>query len=216
MGKVWYEERKQETHTQRPLWDMLIVDLPATGHSLQYLRMPRAAHTTFGGIVRHEAELILTLLRDTQKTVINLVTTSDELAVSETLDAYRQIVLDLQLPLGTLFINRMHLAPPSSLELGRIEISSRASLTERQVAEQVLRYGRHEEAFASAQASRLHALSGLPLPMFHLPFCVTEKFDISTLTRLSYVIAPQPHTEEIRQKRTERPRRGKRPVIQNT
>jgi anion-transporting ArsA/GET3 family ATPase len=54
MGKVWYEERKREA--EQPLWDMIVVDLPATGHSLQYLRMPRAAHETFGGIISREAQ----------------------------------------------------------------------------------------------------------------------------------------------------------------
>ncbi|MGE0824131.1 MAG: ArsA family ATPase [Candidatus Binatia bacterium] len=214
MGKVWYEERKKETHTQQLVWDMLIIDLPATGHSLQYLRMPHAAHATFGGIVGHEAERILALLRNTQKTAINLVTTTDELAVSETLEAHRQIVLDLQLPLGTLFINRMHSALPSSLDLSRIEISSRASTNERQVAEQILKYGRHEEAFASAQVERLQALSGLPLPAFHLPFCDTEEFDVSTLQRLSYVISPESRIEKSRQNRAEQPRRGKKTATQ--
>ena len=43
MGKIWYEERRRDKDTQGPRWDVLIVDTPATGHSLQYLRMPRAA-----------------------------------------------------------------------------------------------------------------------------------------------------------------------------
>ena len=42
MGKVWYEERKRDPQTDQPLWDILLVDLPATGHSLQYLQMPHA------------------------------------------------------------------------------------------------------------------------------------------------------------------------------
>ena len=95
MGKVWYEERKRDPQTQQPLWDILLVDLPATGHSLQYLQMPRAAHEAFGGIVGYEADRILSLLRDTEKTAINFVTTADELAVSETQDAYQQVAQEL-------------------------------------------------------------------------------------------------------------------------
>src|SRR5215510_1607740 len=109
MGKVWYEERRRDAETQQPRWDMLIVDMPATGHSLQYLRMPRAARDTFGvGLVQRESERILALFRDPQKTAVNLVTIPEELPVSETQEAYRLLTEDLNLPLGVLFINRAH------------------------------------------------------------------------------------------------------------
>src|SRR5262245_29089800 len=41
VGKIWYEVTREERG--RPAWDAVVVDAPATGHSLQYLRMPQAA-----------------------------------------------------------------------------------------------------------------------------------------------------------------------------
>src|SRR5262249_39093245 len=38
VGKIWYEATRSEGG--RPSWDAIVVDAPATGHSLQYLRMP--------------------------------------------------------------------------------------------------------------------------------------------------------------------------------
>ena len=54
IGKIWYEATREEGG--RPAWDAVVVDAPATGHSLQYLRMPQAARETFGtGLVQREA-----------------------------------------------------------------------------------------------------------------------------------------------------------------
>src|SRR4029077_14944849 len=39
VGKIWYEATREEAG--RPAWDAIVVDAPATGHSLQYLRMPQ-------------------------------------------------------------------------------------------------------------------------------------------------------------------------------
>src|SRR6185295_20245703 len=42
VGKIWYEEQLEGGRGKK--WDAIVVDAPATGHSLQYLRMPRAAY----------------------------------------------------------------------------------------------------------------------------------------------------------------------------
>src|SRR5262249_60155592 len=53
VGKIWYEATRQDGG--RPAWDTIVVDAPATGHSLQYLRMPPAARAPFGaGLAQRE------------------------------------------------------------------------------------------------------------------------------------------------------------------
>ena len=50
---------------------MIIVDAPATGHSLQYLRMPAAAHDAFEtGLVHREAQALVDLLTDPARTAV--------------------------------------------------------------------------------------------------------------------------------------------------
>jgi anion-transporting ArsA/GET3 family ATPase len=41
IGKIWYEAQRRDDATERPLWDLVIMDAPATGHSLQYLRIAK-------------------------------------------------------------------------------------------------------------------------------------------------------------------------------
>src|SRR6185369_1504465 len=80
IGKIWYEADKIDDATGRPRWDHVIVDAPATGHGLQYLRMPAAARDAFEiGLVHREAQRLVDLLTDPVRTVVNLVTTAEEM-----------------------------------------------------------------------------------------------------------------------------------------
>ncbi|MGH7860503.1 MAG: ArsA family ATPase, partial [Candidatus Binatia bacterium] len=78
VGKVWYE-------VDQGRWDLVIVDSPATGHSLQYLSMPKAAVETFpAGLVHREAKRVWELLQDPGKTGVVVVTIAEEMPVNET------------------------------------------------------------------------------------------------------------------------------------
>lgn len=187
MGKVWYEEHQQEQTTGQLRWDLVIVDTPGTGHSLQYLRMPRAASDTFGdGLVHRKAVEIGSFFSDPERTAVNLVATPEELPVSETLDAYQQLHEQLHLPLGALFINRVHDWPLSNQQLAPLRINAEAPLRDRQLAEQVLACAQMETAIEAAQAPYLQQLHALPLPQVHLPFCFAEQFGPAQVEQLSY------------------------------
>ena len=45
VGKIWYEAERADERGGKRRWDIVIMDAPATGHSLQYLRMPAAARS---------------------------------------------------------------------------------------------------------------------------------------------------------------------------
>lgn len=213
MGKIWYEEHKRDAHTQQPLWDILLVDLPATGHSLQYLRTPQAARETFGGVVGREAERILTLLYDPDKTAVNLVTTLDELPVNETQEAYGQLVKDLHLPLGALFINRVHRAPLSSAEFDRFRVVASASAADRRLIKQVLDDGQREATLAESQKLNLQSLARLSLPTIHVPFWFFDEFGFAAVDQLSCKIIP-PQERAAEEKMTKG--RGKKNPRHNT
>lgn len=209
IGKVWYEERKREA--EQPLWDIIVIDLPATGHSLQYLRMPRAAHETFGGIISREAERIAAVLHDPEKTAVNLVTTPDELPVSETQDAYRQLTEELRLPMGALFINRMHLAPCPADVLRSTTLHGPLSPKERQLFELLLRCGHTEALETDIQTARLQPLQALSLPLIPIPFAVADTADKTIVEQLSLALTtvaagPSPRTKKSARQRPHAPR----------
>lgn len=117
----------------------MIVDTPATGHSLEYLDMLWTADWTLrGGLVQRETERVTLLLSDPQQTAGHLVTSPDDLPVSEPLKAYDRLLADRTFPLGWLFINRVHTAPMSRVRLGRARIAKRVTPQARLLAERML------------------------------------------------------------------------------
>ncbi|MGH7966816.1 MAG: ArsA family ATPase [Candidatus Binatia bacterium] len=189
MGKVWFEEHQQDPETAQLRWDVLIVDTPATGHSLQYLRMPQAASDTFSeGLVHRKAQEVVTFLSDPDRTAVNLVTTPEELPVSETLEAYQQLRDDLHLPVGVVFINRAHQTPYSRTTLERVRVKAHAPASERRLAEQVLACAQAEVALAEAQATPLQQLRQLSLPTVLLPFCFAQEFGLAQVEQLSQIM----------------------------
>ena len=188
MGKVWHEAHKSDPDHQ-PVWDMVIVDTPATGHSLQYLNMPWAARQTFPtGIVHRETERIMAFLSDPQSTTVHLVTTPQDLPVSETLEAYDALVRDGKFPLGQLFINRVHTAGISRTRLEKAQISPHASSRSRQLTQQVLAWAQTEADLTHAHTASLKKLATIPLPAIQLPFCFAETFGLAEVERLSSII----------------------------
>jgi len=102
MGKVW--ELAQLERRRRPdsPYDLVIVDMQATGHGLGALRTAR----TFGdvarvGPVRRRADMIDSFLRDSRQTGVVAVAVPEEMPVAETIEfagaLHDQMGLELEL-----------------------------------------------------------------------------------------------------------------------
>jgi len=106
LGKVWLWERQPATGAGHSLYDLLIVDAPATGHGLSFLQAPQMLIDMIGvGPIRAQTEEVLRLLRDRRRTLLHLVTVPEELPVQETLQLYRAAVDGLRMPVGPVFLN---------------------------------------------------------------------------------------------------------------
>jgi len=101
---AWLEARR----LRRPLYDLVVLDAPASGHSLPLLTAPR----TLGALARLGpiAELLQTLagmLADRSTTLVLLVTTPEELAVRETIELHEELAGRERLPVGPPIVNAM-------------------------------------------------------------------------------------------------------------
>ncbi len=187
VGKIWYEATREDNG--RPAWDAIVVDAPATGHSVQYLRMPQAARDTFGtGLVQREAARVVELLQDADTTAVHLVTLAEEMPVAETLETYAQLEQTLQMPLGWVVVNRVHGRHFAPELLTRLE---RAATTvapdERGLLACVADRAREESGWADINAQNLIRLrAGIgDAPLVELPFWFAEEFGRETLAELS-------------------------------
>ena len=98
----WLEERR----LGRPAYDLVLLDAPASGHSLPLLAAPR----TLGALARFGP--VATLLRNMERmlhdpatTLVFLVTTPEELAVRETLELHQELDVGLGLSVGPPILN---------------------------------------------------------------------------------------------------------------
>lgn len=107
IGKAWYEEDRVDDRG-RPVWDMVIVDAPATGHGVSLFRLPHVILSVVqSGPLADDTQKIRQLLLDPERTAFNIVTLAEEMPVAETLDLMEQNRSVLQIPPGFLFVNQV-------------------------------------------------------------------------------------------------------------
>src|SRR5205814_1155301 len=120
----WVEARRRG----RPVYDLVVVDAPASGHSLPLLAAPH----TLGALARlgPVAELLARLQRliaDPGATLVCVVTTAEELAVRETVELHRELGERLGLAVAPPIVNAL---PPrrftarDAVALDRLEAAS--------------------------------------------------------------------------------------------
>jgi len=199
IGKIWFEADRSDEATGRRAWDFVIVDSPATGHSLQYLSMPQAAFDTFTtGLVHREASRIVELLQDPDRTGIVLVATAEEMPVNETLEMNRRLRRDLRLPPALLVVNRVHqpsvrASDADALAGALTRGGAPRSEAERVFLGDVLRAAREESGWIAINSRYLEKLrAGVSLPTVVLPFLFSEEFGLAQIRQLSGLLVATP------------------------
>jgi anion-transporting ArsA/GET3 family ATPase len=192
VGKIWYEAERLDESGAR-LWDHVIVDAPATGHGLQYLRMPAAARDAFEiGLVHREAQRLVELLTDPARTAVNLVTTAEEMPVNETVQMVRALRDELQMPTGLLFVNRVHDGGLVAADAERLSAAAAASrdAKDRCMLEAVAARARQEVGWTMLNTRYKARLADeVAMPMVELPFLFAEEFGFAELCALAERIA---------------------------
>ncbi len=178
LGKVFDLER--ETSFGRNIWDLIVVDAPATGHGLTMLDAPRSMmELTVAGPFHENAKLVHELFVDGDKTALILVALPEEMPVNETLDLYERLGA-YRPQVRACVLNELHPAPFTALDrwdearaaLSRPELSEALACTDRAV----LRARRQEQA--------RRRLSQLPCPLLELPFLYDRRLGERQLGRL--------------------------------
>ncbi len=164
---------------EEPHHELVVVDAAATGHGVAFLKVPRTfMDVARMGPVRQRAEWVAEWVEDATATAVLLVTTPEELPVSETLEAAEEVVR-CDVALAGVIANAVY--PPLFLdedgaELERVAQGSPPLAT----------------AAAGAAASRLartadqrEQLDRLPQTLAQLPFLFEERIDARALGRLA-------------------------------
>jgi anion-transporting ArsA/GET3 family ATPase len=85
LGKAWFHTT--ETKRGRPVWDTVVFDMPASGHSISMLRIPWViVETVPEGPLTRDARTVKELLVDPARTATVLVTLAEEMPVNEAIE----------------------------------------------------------------------------------------------------------------------------------
>jgi len=194
IGKIWYEAERLDQTTGERSWDTVVVDAPATGHSMQYLGMPHAAHEVFRtGMVGRESQRLIDLLTDPERTAVNLVTTAEEMPVNETVEMYQRVRDELHMPLGWLFVNRTHQTTFDRAELDRLQqqLGTLHDARERAVAAEALNRAREEAGWTAINRTYVERLKReVDMPSVEVPFSFAEEFGAEQVQAIVGTIEP--------------------------
>lgn len=108
IGKVWALVEDEVRQGKRPAYDLVIVDAPSTGHSLSLLTVPQVVVDAIRvGPLKHNAQEVLTLIRDSSKTLVWLVTLPEEMPVNEAVEMDEKLRDQAKVAVGPILLNSM-------------------------------------------------------------------------------------------------------------
>jgi anion-transporting ArsA/GET3 family ATPase len=105
LGKVHALVEESSWWSQKPTWDLVVFDAPATGHGLGYLALPEQASKLLMGPMRKNALAVQAMLSNMKTTAVVLVTIPEEMPVNEAIHFYDQAEEHLDVPLACVVLN---------------------------------------------------------------------------------------------------------------
>lgn len=166
LGKVWHLEQKRNDRDE-PLYDLLIVDAPSTGHGLTFLDVPRVVQQAVrtGPLSRH-AGWVEGLVHDRERTLLLPVTLPEELPVSETAELVARAQSDIDIAVDRIVVNRLPVRLSDGLDaaLARLPADLGFEALPR-VADlrEIIEHASRRDMLARAQRARVSSLCRLPV-----------------------------------------------------
>jgi anion-transporting ArsA/GET3 family ATPase len=109
LGKVMTLEESRARFSHRPRWDLIVLDAPATGHGLAFLKVPLVASSAVPvGPIGSNARRVLALVRDPRRTALVVVAIPEEMAVVEAVQFNRTAVDELGIEPVAVVLNACH------------------------------------------------------------------------------------------------------------
>lgn len=186
LGKAFNHERER-TRSGRPTWDTIVLDAPATGHSMYLFQVPFVIReATPSGPMHREVSDMVSLLQDRRRTVLHLVTLPEEMPVNETIQLKADVTEKLKIPLGTVFCNTVFprlfdVFEEETLPAIREAVPEDGGVLDRLVAAARFRVDRCH--LQRRYVARLHEELGLPL--VEIPFFFAPSLDRDIISEIA-------------------------------
>lgn len=186
IGKAWYHEQERD-RSGRPVYDLIVVDAPATGHGLFLLRIPKViVEAVPTGPMAEECRRILELLEDPKRTALNLITLTEEMPVNETVELKAELDAHLDMPMGYLIANGIY--PPlfSPHEATQLDALLDAHRGADDLVARLLEAGVFRDQRCKLQAGYLDLLHRkIAMPLIEVPYYFAPEIDFSVIQRMA-------------------------------
>lgn len=174
-GKIRFHEQEKLKNGQNK-YDIIIVDAPATGHGISFLKLPIAILSILQkGALAKEGKELYSLLTDETKTSINIVTIPEELPMNEARELVDVIKEELKMPLDNLFINSNVDKLFSSQELSLYKSLKNIDDNDINILKEAANYRLNREKLNQKYIKI--ALNHIDLPSVIFPYLFIEKFE---------------------------------------
>jgi anion-transporting ArsA/GET3 family ATPase len=174
LGKAWYHTK--EAKGGRPVWDTVVFDMAASGHSLSMLRIPWSiVKTVPDGPLTRDARDVQSLLLDSERTGVVMVTLAEDMPANEAIELTNNLQDHLSLGVSRLVVNQVYTdrfpkASPQAkiLEcLGQEDWPSNPSMKDLEAITEAGEQWQSRRQLNEEQLARLD--QALHLPTVHLP-----------------------------------------------
>lgn len=171
--------------------DLIVVDAPAAGHAISFLRSARGLSDAVRvGPIAAQAEDVLEMLGDPARCQVLLVTLPEETPVNELVETGFTLEDEIGVKLGPVVVNAIYPDRPG-LDVDPTAAASAVGATLQTGEADALRgAAAFRAARASLQREQLDRLAAtLPLPQLHLPFLFSTDLGPEDVDALAEAIA---------------------------
>jgi anion-transporting ArsA/GET3 family ATPase len=166
---------------------LLVLDAPAAGHAISFLRSARGlADAVRVGPIHNQAHDVLELLTDASRCQVMLVTLPEETPVNELIETAYSLEEDVGVSLGPVVVNGLYPeiagldADPAA---AAVEVGAHLLAGEAEALAAAADFRKRRMELQAEQLARLDA--ELPLPQLHLPFCFRSGLGLAEIDRLA-------------------------------
>ncbi|MBI4933902.1 MAG: AAA family ATPase [Actinobacteria bacterium] len=194
IGKICFEVRERH-------YDLVVVDAEASGHIVAQIDAPRAIRELVQvGPVRDQTEWMLSILGDAQRTGLVVVTTPEEMPITETIELVGKVQSTTEVDVAAVFANRVlpqWFEPAERAVFDRLcEPAPQALLAEAVGARvssvfHAARLAESRRAIATEYLARLRESLPVNVPVHEIP----ELFTKASGRRVVSLVADQLRTE---------------------
>lgn len=164
--------------------DLIVVDAPAAGHAITFLRSAAGlAASAPSGPVREQADKVQAMLTDPSRCQVILVTIPEETPVTELIETSYALEDEVGIQLGPVVVNGLWPVIPGLESEAEGDATQRADNESARIRRDATAYRLSRHRSQSLELKRLS--DELPLPQIRLPFLFVTEIDRGAIAELA-------------------------------